>query len=675
MKQTRFNSLHILVAALIAVCAVGCASIGRPQGGPRDETPPEYASSNPGQGALNVDRQRIEIMFDENVQLQNAFDKVIVSPVQKDAPQISANGRKVTVNLRDSLVPNTTYTIDFGDAIKDLNEGNILDGFTYSFSTGDSIDSLRISGMVLEARTLEPAQGLLVGVYSNLSDTAITTLPFDRVTRTNQLGQFTIHNLKPGRYRVFAVNDVNRDYHWDRSEDIAFYDSIITPYAIPIEVTDTLMASNGSDSIQVRQGIAYYPNDVLLTWFNENYLAQYLKDYARPDRRRITLTLNAPVDSLPEVTIASGPQAGRNITEWGLMSASTKRDSLEYWITDTAVLHTDSLYLSVRYQRTDTTDALSWKSDTLKFFFFDPKTKDKKKSKKDAEPDTLPPKPTFINFAPVTASQHEVYLPLVFKASEPIESIDPAGVTLETLIDTLWTPVANDGFVVDSLSPLVTRRLYNDWVPGQKYRLHVDSAAVTSVYGLWNDKIDHEFTVRPLEEYSNLTFNIQGVNGPAVVELLTKSDAVKAVAPVVNGKAYFPHQASGDVYARLFIDANSNGEWDTGSVADSIQPEEVYYFPKKIVLKKNWDIEQAWNIYEQPLDTQKPWDIKKNKPKVKKGERAPGQPYDDEEEDDEYGGYGPGGYNSGYGPSGYGPSGGYGPGTNTGRGNSGMTRR
>ena len=138
-------------------------------------------------------------------------------PAQKSIPSITANGRRITVDIRDSLIPNTTYTIDFSDAIRDLNEGNVLDGFAIDFSTGDSIDSLRISGMVFEARTLEPAQGMLVGVYSNLSDTALRTLPMERIARTNQLGQFTIRGLRPGEYRIFAINDVNRDYHWDRS--------------------------------------------------------------------------------------------------------------------------------------------------------------------------------------------------------------------------------------------------------------------------------------------------------------------------------------------------------------------------------------------------------------------------------------------------------------------------
>ena len=131
------------------------------------------------------------------------------------------------------MLPNTTYTIDFADAIKDLNEGNVLDGLAIDFSTGDSIDTLCISGMVLEARNLEPAQGMLVGIYSNLSDTAITSLQLERIAKTNQLGQFTVRNLKPGQYQIFALNDVNRDYRWDRTEDVAFYDVAVSPAPRP----------------------------------------------------------------------------------------------------------------------------------------------------------------------------------------------------------------------------------------------------------------------------------------------------------------------------------------------------------------------------------------------------------------------------------------------------------
>lgn len=221
--------MRLLLAVAVAFVIAACASMGRPEGGPRDETPPVYVRSNPAPGSTNVNMDRFTITFDENVQIKDAMNKVVVSPPQKSIPKISAVGRNVRIEMVDTLLPNTTYTIDFTDAISDLNESNELDGFAFDFSTGPTLDSLCISGMVFEAETLEPAQGMLVGVHSNLSDTAISTMPFDRITKTNQLGQFTVRNLKPGTYRIFALNDVNRDNKWDRTEDVAFYDVTVSP--------------------------------------------------------------------------------------------------------------------------------------------------------------------------------------------------------------------------------------------------------------------------------------------------------------------------------------------------------------------------------------------------------------------------------------------------------------
>lgn len=642
MKRPKLTPLQWLLVAIVACTAAACASIGRPEGGPKDVAPPVFVGARPANGALRVDRQNVEIFFNENVQLADVSSKVIVSPVQKNMPAISANGHRVSVQLKDTLQPNTTYTIDFGDAIKDLNEGNVLDGFTYAFSTGDSIDSLRISGMVFEAKTLEPAQGMLVGIHSDLSDTAISTVPLLRVARTNQLGQFTISNVKPGRYRVYALNDLNRDFKWDRSEDVAFATAVVEPYATTIEVVDTLRSYLSEDSLATRMGTAYFPNDVLLTWFNEGYSAQYVKDYDRPDRRRITLNMGAPADTLPEITLVSGPMTGQDISAWARLKANPTLDSLEYWIFDESVLATDSLYLSVKALRTDTADMLTWRTDTLKFFFKDPSAK-KKKKKGEEQADTLPPEPTFISFSASTGQKQDIHRPVIFTASEPIGAIDSAGVTMEVKVDTIWEKIPGVKFVVDSTNALMRRKIEYKWEPGTAYRITVDSAAVTNIYGEHNKDVKHEFTVRTLEEYSNLTFNISGLDSlPAVVELLNKSDAVIATAPVVNGRAVFRYLNPGQVYARLYIDANANGKWDPGSIADWRQPEDVYYFDKKINLRANWDVTQDWDIYAVPVDQQKPYEIKKNKPKLKAGEKPPTDPSQEEDEDDPFAtGFGP----------------------------------
>ena len=617
------SSLRLLLALPLALAVAACANMGRPEGGPRDELPPVYVRSNPALGQLNFSGNKITVDFDENIALDDAMNKIVVSPAQKTTPAISSNGRRVTIELRDTLQPNTTYTVDFADAVKDLNEGNVLDGFAIDFSTGETLDSLCISGMVFEAETLEPAQGMLVGVYSNLSDTAITTLPLERITKTNQLGQFTLRNLKEGTYRVFALNDVNRDYHWDRSEDIAFYDVTVSPSSEPMTVTDTLVRANGlRDSLVTREATRFLPDDLLLTWFNEGYAAQYLKDYKRPERNKITFQFGAKADTLPILRLINTHRAGDEADDWSVLVASPTLDTLTYWITDTTLSALDSITLEARYQRTDTNDLLSWTTDTLRFNFREPRKKQEKKKKHDEEADTVPPPVPHTSLSVTSGNSQELNAGLRFTSQVPIARLDTSAIHLEVLIDTIWYQMMRPSFTLGSpLQPMAYSAPY-DWEEDTKYRLTIDSAAVVDIYGLDNDKLVHEFTTRKSDDYSSVRFDITGLDSrPAIVQLMTSADKPVASAPVVNGVADVQYLSPGTYYAKLFVDSNGDGLWTTGSLLDSIQPEEVYYFPKKLTLKKNWTIEQSWDINELPIDQQKPREIIKNKPKRRKGER------------------------------------------------------
>ncbi len=631
--------MRMLLAVIAAAILAACASIGRPSGGDYDMEPPQFVGSNPAPGSVNVDRGRVTLTFDENVQLEDAGNKVVVSPAQKQTPQISANGRHVTVELRDTLLPNTTYTIDFSDAVRDLNEGNVLDGFAIDFSTGDSIDSLQISGMVLEARNLEPAQGMLVGVHSDLADSALWSKQFDRIAKTNSKGQFTVRNLKPGTYRVYAVKDINRDYKWDRSEDVAFYPVTVSPTAGVATVEDTLVTDAGTDSIVTRTVTEFLPNDLLLTWFNEEYKSQYLKNYGRPQRNLLSMEFGAPSDTLPELTLINLPDGPRDIGRWAVLDGSATRDTLQYWITDTAIARMDTLRIAARYLKTDTVDLLSWTADTLRFTFKDPKQKARKpakrKEKDSTDVDSVPPI-ELIRFTASTGSTHDVYAPLVFKASEPIDTIYPDAIHLEVLVDTIWTPTDIPPLKGAPNHPLLNFTTSRSWEPGAKYRLTVDSAAIYGVSGLWNGKVTHEFTVKKLEDYAALFFKVKGLEGPGVVELLDSKDDSVRTARVEDGEAAFLYIDPGTYYARLYVDANGNGRYDRGDVKLGVQPEETYYYPKKITLKKNWDLEQAWDINELPVDAQKPEDIKKNKPEQRRSWDNDGrrrQEGTDEEED------------------------------------------
>lgn len=625
--------MRLLVVAVVAIAVAACASMGRPEGGPRDEEPPVYVRSNPAPGSRNVTGDRYTIYFNENVQVKDAMNKVVMSPPQKSVPKVTAVGRQVRIEMTDTLLPNTTYTIDFTDAISDLNESNVLDGFAFDFSTGPTLDTLCISGMVFEAATLEPAQGMLVGVHSNLSDTAITTLPFDRITKTNQLGQFTIRNLKPGVYRIFAINDVNRDNKWDRSEDIAFYDTTISPSTESVEVADTLHDATGADSIVMRRGTRFLPDDVLLTWFNENYKSQYLMKHERPERNRIHIEMGAPSDTFPELQLIGGAFDGLSLNDISVKNASSTRDTIDYWITDTAVIAADSLTMAVRYLRTDSTDNLSWTTDTMAFNMRKSKQKKKKEDQEAAADSDSVPAVKLLSLKATSGATMDVYGSLRLETDQPIKTMTDTAFHLEMLVDTIWTPLEAPVFYFpDSLRPMQLRADMK-WEPGAKYRLTVDSLGVTGIYGLWNGPLQQEFTVKNLSDYSNITFAVTGADSTAVVELLNNQDKpVKSVA-VVNGRAVIRYIEPGTYYARLYFDRNRNMKYDTGNLADSLQPEEVFYFSKKINLKRNWDVEQSWDIYELPLDMQKPAEIKKNKPKKKDGEN---DNYNDEEDDDQY---------------------------------------
>ena len=633
-KKLMIKLTKIFIGAVLALLMVACANIGRPEGGARDELPPVYVRSTPAMGARNVDRQRLDVWFDENIQLDDAFNKVIVSPTQTTPPTVRSVGRHLYVELRDSLQPDATYTIDFADAIKDLNEGNILDGFAMDFSTGADLDTLRISGMVLAARNLEPAQGMTVGIYSNPTDTSITKVQLERIARTNQYGQFTVRNLKPGNYAVYAINDVNRDHKWDRSEDVAFLGTLVSPSVEAITVNDTLRSQDLADSIVTRPGVHYMPDDILLTWFNEDYKSQYLKDHDRPERRKVTLGFAAPSDTLPTLTIVGGPMDGRDFTSMTVLEKNADNDSLIYWMRDSALMAIDSLQLNVRHQFTDTLDQLVWQNDTIRFFFRDPKQK-KKKKKEGEEADSIPPRVP-LDLRVSTPAQHEIYAPLQMHSATPIATVDTLGIHLEMTADTVWHAAALGALHPDSINPVLDLVLDFDRQPGMKYRLTVDSAAVTDIYGLHNNVLEHEFTVKMPEEYSSVAFTITGTDTvPVVVELLNQNDnPVQTRMLRGTHHATFGYLTPGTYFARLFIDANGNGKWDTGNITDSIQPEEVYYYGKKLDLRANWDVEQSWNIYELALDKQKPNAIKKNKPKLRKGETAP---TDEDIEYDEWG--------------------------------------
>ena len=597
-----------------------CANIGNPSGGPIDKTPPIFMRSNPTPNAVNVKDRKIEIFFDEIVTLKDPSTKIIVSPAQTEMPRMSALGRKVTVELVDSLLPNTTYTIDFSNSIQDNNEGNAIDNFAFAFSTGSVIDSMRVSGYVLDSRTLEPMQSVVVGLQSNLADSAFHKEKLQRVALTNDRGQFTIRNVSPGSYHIFALKDLDRDYKFGNpTEDIAFLDSIIVPSIGSREAADTVYNDlNEIDTIMRATRPAYFPNDILLSMFNEDRKSQYLANNLRVDSTRISLTFAAASDTLPSLSIV-----GRNDVpdQWYTLERSQTNDTLTYWIRPPHLVSADTLMVETTYLRTDTASNLSWGTDTLKFTFQRQKAKKKKKNE---ETDSLE-QIRFMELHPLANGTQEVYAPLLLQTGTPIERYSREAFHLQRKLqnDTTFYPAEIKSIALrDSTLSRRDLMLKVDWEPGAAYTLAVDSLAMTDIYGLQTKPLKVDFNVRKMEEYGNIVFNIPAVRDSAIVELLDGTEKIVLRAPVKSHRAELLNLLPGKYYARLFIDRNGNGKYDTGNYDMHLQPEETVYYPGAINLKKNWDVEQTWDIYATPIDKQKSEAIKKNKPERKKWEKV-----------------------------------------------------
>ena len=614
------KSLYYIFIIIAAAVMYSCANIGNPSGGPIDKTPPIFMRSNPTPNAVNVKDRKIEIFFDEIVTLKDPSTKIIVSPAQTEMPRMSALGRKVTVELVDSLLPNTTYTIDFSNSIQDNNEGNAIDNFAFAFSTGSVIDSMRVSGYVLDSRTLEPMQSVVVGLQSNLADSAFHKEKLQRVALTNDRGQFTIRNVSPGSYHIFALKDLDRDYKFGNpTEDIAFLDSIIVPSIGSREAADTVYNDlNEIDTIMRATRPAYFPNDILLSMFNEDRKSQYLANNLRVDSTRISLTFAAASDTLPSLSIV-----GRNDVpdQWYTLERSQTNDTLTYWIRPPHLVSADTLMVATTYLRTDTASNLSWGTDTLKFTFQRQKAKKKKKNE---ETDSLE-QIRFMELHPLANGTQEVYAPLLLQTGTPIERYSREAFHLQRKLqnDTTFYPAEIKSIVLrDSTLSRRDLMLKVDWEPGAAYTLAVDSLAMTDIYGLQTKPLKVDFNVRKMEEYGNIVFNIPAVRDSAIVELLDGTEKIVLRAPVKSHRAELLNLLPGKYYARLFIDRNGNGKYDTGNYDMHLQPEETVYYPGAINLKKNWDVEQTWDIYATPIDKQKPEAIKKNKPERKKWEKV-----------------------------------------------------
>ena len=626
-NRIKANTLFLPFYLLVFLLLVSCAKMGQPDGGWFDETPPKVIGASPADGAVNVNQKKINIYFDEFIKLDNPSEKVVVSPPQLEQPEIKGAGRRIQISLVDSLKANTTYTIDFSDAISDNNEGNPMGNYTYSFSTGAAIDTMEVSGHVLESENLEPVKGILVGLYADHADSAFRTKPMLRVSRTDSRGRFVIKGVAPGSYRIYALQDQDGDYKFSqKSEKIAFSHDIIVPSCKPdVRQDTTWVDSLHIKSIDQVDYIHFLPDNIVLRAFTEPLTDRFFLKAERQKANSFTLFFSYGDSILPQIK-------GLNFDAENafLVEASEKKDTITYWLKDTALVNQDTLLMDITYRMTDSTGVLVNKTDSAQEILSKEPyakrmknmekelaawTKKQEKKKKKGEPydSVMEVKPLDVQLS--VSSQFDPDQNVIFSLPTPLAKVDTAAIHLYAKHDTLWYRAPME------FLPLENRKyeLRGEWRPDIEYSLEVDSAAFEDIYGLASKPIKQGFKVNSLDTYGTLLVNITSLHDlPLIVQLLDAQDKVVKETKTVNGVAEFYYLKPQKYYMRLIVDRNNNGKWDTGNYASDQQAEEVYYYPEAIECKAKWDLTESWDPLARELSLQKPGAITKQKPDKEK---------------------------------------------------------
>ena len=612
MKRNRRNILkrEWLGIMVVALCIYACANRGYPEGGPKDETPPQVVEEVPLSYTTNFKAKRVNIYFDEFVQLNDINNKFIFSPPVKKDPKVSLKGKYVQVAIPDSLRENTTYSLDFADAIVDNNESNPLGFYRYVFSTGERIDTLELGGTVVNAESYEPVMGVLVALYEKQGDSIpLKELP-DYIARTDSSGNFRLTNLREGHYRVMAIEDANRDkMYTPESEMFAWMDTTVFPIVEPATRVDTFHVIEKiveadtilRDSIVRTDYLAYGPSNLYLRLFLERLTQLYMVEDDRKEREQLNFIFSIPGENGLEVTLWDTLATEPLPQDWYFKEHSAGNDTLTLWIKDSTVYKKDTLNVILSYMRSDSTGQWERYSDTARYTFRAKEKKEGKSKKKDEDA----PKVEFLEIKSNISGDLDLGARLYLEFSRPINKSTLDSIRVLEKVDTVYQLIPFQ-VVEDSLR---VRRVFVDaaWKAGGEYQLQIDSATIYDIYGRFNDKLEKKFKVRTEEYYGKIMVNVRGVDCPTIVQLYKaengKSENGKRTYNVVqskvveqDGEVVFPLLPEGKYCVRAILDRNGNGVWDTGLYLKHRQPEEIVYLRGEIAVKQNFDVEQDFDI-------------------------------------------------------------------------------
>ncbi|MCW3104898.1 MAG: hypothetical protein JWO09_3338 [Bacteroidetes bacterium] len=573
MLQFPNNSfLYVLKVMALSLLASSCAQVVAPGGGKRDNDPPKIVKYSPDSAQLNFNSNTIELTFDEYIQLKDLNNQLLISPPLATTPDFKVKNKTLTITLdKTELKPNTTYSINFGNALQDINENNPNENFSYIFSTGSFIDSLKVKGKVQTAFDHKAEKGIFVMLYANMDDSAVYKAQPDYFAKTTADGSFQVNNIRQGKYKIVALKDANAHYKYDGdAENIGFSDTLVDPAE---------------------------KKEIKLDLFKERANKIFVKRYMNPTYGKITIMLNEGSDSI-RVTNITNDQKG--VQEF--VNFSKNRDTITYWVKNYTK---DSLKLRVSNGNV-AIDTLEFKMITLE---------DALKSKRN-------PLKLSVVRSPGGNQEYDLGGGIYLNFSNPINNISLNN-KIEFKEDTsLFRTNYHPSFIYDNMhveygfldsSNTITELPDNPGVAisapvftnftlkeNTKYHLFIPPGTFTDIFGLKNDSIKLDFKTREAKYYGSLKLKVnvaENATGKYIVQLLDDREAVVREDFISKTETLtYNYLHPNKYHLKMIYDANGNWKWDSGDYLKKIQPERVIFNPETITIRSNWDAEIEWQI-------------------------------------------------------------------------------
>ena len=591
------------VLLLLLFLTSKCAKVGSPSGGPKDWQPPVVVATTPAEGSVNFKGQRIVITLNKYVALDNINDNLIVSPPLASRPRVWLRGKSVIVDLAEDLKEDFTYTFNFQNAIKDINEGNVLENYQFVVATGAKIDSLSVTGNVYYAENLEIPEKIIVFMHANLSDTAVKKEIPDYIGMIDRFGYFRINNVRAGSYNLYALKDLDNnrrynlpdeefaflDYHIEVSADSSWIpkDTTVIPKPPPLPIRSATRPPSPQSADTVALSGRYN-----LFMFKKNTAIQYLKSTQRRLRNKLEFVFALPTTAdMPVEFLLSDSTENSFIVE-----QNANRDTLLVWLVDSTLIETNPLSARIRYPFADSTGAIVYKTDTINMRYVETT------AQRGAGAEEVKTSLTVHNNFSSGIKPEEK---LVLTSETPLIESDILQMRLFEISeqDTLKIPFSLQRDSLTATRYIIETKLLQD----KRYLFVADSGAFRDVYNTYSDSIGIAFSQKPIDSYGKLLFNIQNVEEAIVVQLLDKDETKVIMEKRIteSGKVEFALLDPGTYRAKIIFDADNDGKWTSGDFEEKRQPESITYYPNEIEVKANFEIEQDWDASNRNQKDQK----------------------------------------------------------------------